>query len=641
MKPGVVQAPTSSPKAPAIPPGIVTAPVQRTDPAGHPGQISENARIEEREGVRILHVKPPVVVREFAQILGVKPFRLTAELMELGVFANMNMALDEEVAAKVADRHGFLLEVHHRGEEKVGKVADAVPEIDEDDPSQLTSRPPVVCVLGHVDHGKTTLVDTIRKSKVAAGEAGGITQHTAAYQVDLNNQKITFIDTPGHAAFSQMRERGARITDIAILVIAADDGFKPQTEEALKFCQKNNVPVVVAINKMDARGANVDRVMQQMQQKGIAPEDYGGETLCQPVSALKGENIDELLEQVLLQAEIMELAANPQAKVKGTILEAQVEQGRGSTATVIIEKGTLKPGTALVCGTAWCKVRSMLNEFGKPIKSAPPSTPVRLMGWSEPPSAGATFHEVKNDKIAKREAQEALDEIKRLENAEETEELPNTVDELLAAIDAQKKKVLRIIIKCDVQGSVEALVGAFHEIKSEKVDLKIIRAGVGLLTKNDVMLASTSDAAIVSFNTKTENGVIALAKHHEVRIISHSIIYELIDQVQEAMADLLDPEYSEVKIGGAEVRQVFPVAKGRVAGCMVTDGTVKRNALARLVRGGETVFSGRVSTLRRFKEDVKEVRAGYECGIALGGTNDYAEGDHLEFFEVNELKPSL
>ncbi|MEM9227671.1 MAG: translation initiation factor IF-2, partial [Verrucomicrobiota bacterium] len=473
------------------------------------------------------------------------------------------------------------------------------------------------------------------------GEAGGITQHIGAYQVERKERKITFLDTPGHAAFSKMRERGADVTDIAILVVAADDGFMPQTDEALKFARKANVELVVAINKMDAKGANIERVKQQMQERDLMPEDWGGQTLCTPVSALEGTNIDDLLELVLLQAEVSELKANPKATAEGIIIESQVEQGRGPTATIIVQKGTLKIGDALVCGPDYCKVRAMMDEHGKPIKSAPPSTPVRLMGWSGAPESGTTFTVVKNEKAAKREAEENAEEQKR-QDAPTAETAPaSDLDSLLAAIDEQSSKVLRIIIKGDVHGSVEALVGCLEAIESDKVGLEIIDTGVGQITKNDVSMADSSSAAVVGFNVKQENGVNAFAKHHDVRIIQHNIIYELIEQVEEAMGELLDPEYREVKMGLAEVRAVFPVAKGQVAGCMVTEGMIKRDAHARLLRKDEVVYEGKVGTLKRFKDDATEVRAGYECGIQIGGCNDYKEGDKIECYEIHEFRPSL
>lgn len=636
-----------SPAIPAIPPrkaSPAVAPPKPTAESGGGRDLPEGARIEEREdGTTVLHLKPPIVVRDFAQILGLKPFQLNAELLDLNIFAGINSSIDGDVAAKLAQRHGMVLEVHHRGEEKAqGAPKKAkTPEIDEDDPSLLEPRPPVVCVLGHVDHGKTTLLDTIRKTQVTKGEAGGITQHTAAYQVIHNNHKITFIDTPGHAAFSGMRERGARVTDIAILVVAADDGFMPQTDEALKFAQKNNVPIVVAINKMDARGANLNKVYQQMQERGIPPEELGGEVLTQPISALKGDHIEDLLEQVLLQAEIMELKANPKANPIGTILESQVEQGRGCTTTVIIEKGTLKIGQALLCGAHYCKVRALLDENTKPMKVVGPGDPVRIVGWSGPPDSGAVFRTVKNEKDAKREAEAYLEDLKRVESDVQAGDLPDTVEELLAAIDAQQQKTFRMILKSDVFGTVEALKRSFEEFETDKVKLEIINSGVGQVTKSDVMLASSTGATIVCFNVKTESGVQSIAKREEVRIMTHDIIYRLIDDVKEAMAELLDPEYKEVKIGGAEVRAIFPVSRGAVAGCMVTDGIVKRDAFARVMRGDTVVHDGRVGGLRRFKDNVTEVRAGYECGIQVTGCNRYEEGDHIEVYEVHEFRPAL
>lgn len=590
-----------------------------------------------------IQIKPPIVVRDFALLIGMKPFKLISELMDMGIFSGMNQSIDEETAMKLAVRHGFDLEVRHRGEEQVVKQEEDAP--DEDDPELMEPRPPVVCVLGHVDHGKTTLLDSIRKTNVVKGEAGGITQHVGAYQVEHEGQKITFLDTPGHAAFSRIRERGAAVTDIAILVVAADDGFMPQTDEALKFAQRANVPVVVAINKKDAKGANIDRVKQQMQERNIASEDWGGETQCEAISALNNEGIEDLLSAVLIQAEILELKANPKCPPKGAVVESQIEQGRGSTSTVIIQKGTLKVGDSLVSGESYCRVKALLDENGKRLKSAPPSTPVSLMGWSSTPSAGASFHTVKNDKAAKREVEETIQERKRAEAAvvaDSTDtDIPNDFESLLAAIDRQKAKVLRLIIKADVGGSVEALSDVLSDIKSDKVQLMIVDQGVGPITKKDIDLASGAGATVVGFNVKLDNGVQSIAKHHDVHIIQHKIIYELIDQVKEAMGELLDPEYKENKLGAAEVRMVFPAAKGQAAGCMVTEGLIKRDCKVRLMRKDELVHEGKLSTLRRFKDDVAEVRAGYECGMQIAGFNDYEEGDIIEAIEILELRPEL
>jgi len=640
------------PKPPAAPSAPVPAAMPQPQNAGEQNSaepdavaVAENA--EQFDAIKTIHLKPPIVVRDFAAEIGLKPFKLISELMELGIFASMNQSIEEDVAKKLAQRHGCLLEIHHRGEgsEQSSKKPKEEKPAD-DDPRFLEPRPPVVCILGHVDHGKTTLLDRIRQTNVTAGEAGGITQHIGAYQVEHNGQKISFIDTPGHAAFSKMRSRGANVTDVAVLVIAADDAFKPQTDEALKFAREANNAIVVAINKIDSKGANVDRVKQQMQEKGIAPEDWGGETVTVEVSALNGTNIDDLLDMILLQAEVLELKANPTCPPSGTVVESQVETGRGATATVIVERGTLKQGDALLCGEVYCRVKSMTDADGKALKAVTPGTPALVMGWSGVPSAGAKFTSEKNEKSAKRAAEEAMQTRKLTDAAASAEKSGEggaaTLEGLFAAIESQQKKCLRVIVKSDVHGSTEALVAALEEIQSNKVDLQVISKGVGHVTKNDVTLASAGGATIVGFNVKLDNGVQSLAKHDDVRIIQHEIIYELIDQVEEAMAGLLDAEYTERKSGAAEIRQIFSVGKGRyVAGCMITEGKIKRNGLARLMRGGELVHEGKIETLKRFKDDVKEVRAGYECGINISAYNDYQEGDIIECFEIEEQRPSL
>lgn len=635
-------APPKPPKPPAPPAAPMPAPASDAPEAA---QVAEESAAAPG-GLKTVHVKPPIVVRDFAGEIGLKPFKLISELMEMGIFASMNQSIEEPVAKQLAERHGYALEIHHRGEgsEQASKPKEEQP--DDDDPKFLEPRPPVVCILGHVDHGKTTLLDTIRKANVTAGEAGGITQHIGAYQIEHKDQKISFIDTPGHAAFSKMRARGANVTDVAVLVIAADDAFKPQTDEALKFAREANNAIVVAINKIDSKGANIDRVKQQMQEKGIAPEDWGGETIAVEVSALNGTNIDDLLDMILLQAEVLELKANPKCPAAGTVVESQVEQGRGATATVIVERGTLKKGDALLCGEVYCRVKSMTDADGKVMKSAPPGTPARIMGWSDVPSSGAKFTTEKNEKAAKRAAEDALQKRKLADAAAGAEKSGEggaaTVEDLFAAIENQQKKCLRVIVKSDVHGSTEALVAALEEIESDKVDLDVISRGVGHITKNDVTLASAGGGTIVGFNVKLDNGVQSLAKHHDVRIIQHDIIYELIDQVEAAMADLLDAEYIERKSGAAEIRQVFGVGKGRkVAGCMITEGTIKRNGIARLMRGDTLIHEGKIDTLKRFKDDVKEVRAGYECGINISDYDDYEEGDMIECYEVEEQRPSL
>ena len=646
-----VPTPTAArtPVGPPKPPAAAQAVDEEQAPAAESieGEGPE-ASVAEAGKLKKIHVKPPIVVRDFAGEIGLKPFKLISELMEMGIFASMNQTIEESVAVQVAGRHGCELEIHHRGEqnEKGGSSKPKVEKPDDDDPKFLKPRPPVVCILGHVDHGKTTLLDTIRNANVVKGEAGGITQHIGAYQIDHKDQKISFIDTPGHAAFSMMRERGANVTDVSILVIAADDAFKPQTEEALKFAKEANNAIIVAINKIDTKRANIDRVKQQMQEKGIAPEDWGGETIAVEVSALKGTNIDNLLDMILLQAELLELKANPTCPASGTIIESQIEMGRGASATVIVERGTLKKGDALLCGEVYCRVKTMTDADGNQLKDAPPATPVRVTGWSDVPASGTKFSTEKNEKSAKRCAEENI-QLRKLHDATSTQQQNTeggaaTVEDLFAAIENQQKKCLRVIVKSDVHGSTEALVQALEAIESDKVELDVISKGVGHITKNDITLASAGDAMVVGFNVKLDNGVQSLAKHHDIRIVQHEIIYELIDQVEEAMADMLDAEYTEKKTGAAEVRQVFSVGKTRkVAGCMVTEGLIQRNCIARLMRGGELIHESKIDTLKRFKDDVKEVRAGYECGINAAGFDDYQEGDTIECFAVEEQRASL
>jgi translation initiation factor IF-2 len=592
--------------------------------------------------VKIIHLKPPVIVRDFATALGLKPFKLISELMEMGIFASMNQSIDETVAGQIAERHGCMLEIKHRGE----TVAPIVPKVKvakvvEDESKFLQPRPPVVCILGHVDHGKTSLLDAIRKAHVAAGEAGGITQHIGAYQVEFKGRKITFLDTPGHAAFNQMRARGANVTDIAVLVIAADDGFMPQTDEALKHIQNAKVSLIVAVNKMDMKGANLDRVKAQMQDRGIPPEDWGGETITVPTAAVKDQGISELLDYILLQAEVLELKANPKSEASGVIIESQIDVGRGPSATVIVQRGTLRTGDAIVCGHNCARVRAIFDDRGEALKEAPPSMPVKVIGWSGPPDSGALFRAVKNAREAERLAEEEQDRLNKETVTLDSKPKEISVEKLFAEIAASQQKTLRVVLKCDVFGSVEAVRNILDGIKSQKVSLEIVSGEVGLVGKYDVLMASAAGAVIVGFNTRLENGVTPLAKHHSVRIETFEIIYELGDKVREMMADLLEPDLREIKLGAAEVRQIFPVSKGFVAGCLVTEGKISRNAPARVRRGKEVVFEGKVSTLRRFKDDANDVRAGLECGIRLDGVDGYQEGDVIECLEIQKVRASL
>lgn len=598
--------------------------------------------------IRTIVVKPPIIVREFAAALELKPFKLISELMEMGIFASMNQTIEEPVAVQLAEKHHVILDIKHRGDAQQQQskptekdIARAEEKAAQEEEENLAPRPPVVCILGHVDHGKTSLLDSIRKANVVAGEAGGITQHIGAYQVEKNGKKITFLDTPGHAAFNKMRARGAQVTDIAILVVAADDGFKPQTDEALKYIKEADVELIVAVNKMDAKGANIDQVKTQLQQRNIASEDWGGSTITVGVSALKGDGIDDLLEMIQLSADVLELKANPKAPASGVIVESQLDVGRGPLATVIVQRGTLRVGDAIVCGAEWARVRAMFDDQGKNLKEAPPSTPVRVIGWSGTPDSGATFETAKNPREAERIAEEEADRLKKVVSVAAAVPKEVSVESLFANIAATQAKTLRVVIKSDVFGSAEAVRGVLEDIKSNKVNLEVISSEVGLVTKNDVLMAGAAGSVIIAFNTKLENGVTPLAKHHGVSIESFKIIYELTDRVKEMMADLLDPDLKEVKLGAAEVREVFPLAKGFVAGCLVTEGKITRNAMARLRRGKQIVHEGKVGTLKRFKDDANEVRAGLECGIKLDDFNGYEKSDVIEVFEVQKVRASL
>ena len=626
--------PTSAGKA-AVPSPPVSS--QKDDPADEESGVVEG---------NLIIVKPPIVVRDFAGFIGLKPFQLISELMEMGIFASMNQAIEEDVARRVAKVKGFELEIKHRGE-KAETAEKKKIVVDENDEKYLLPRAPVVCILGHVDHGKTTLLDTIRKANVVSGEAGGITQHVGAYQVSHNDQKITFLDTPGHAAFSKIRERGANLTDVAVLVVAADDGFMPQTDEALKFAQRSQGTLIVAINKTDVKGADPEKVKTQMQERSIPPEDWGGDVVTVPISALNGDKVDELLEMILLQAELMELKANPDANSEGVIVEARQEVGRGPTATVIVQKGTLKVGDSIQSGSVHCKVKAMIDDQGNQVKSAPPSTPVNILGWSGVPEAGAPYKKFKNEREARREAEEFDNESKisiPKSSTEESLESEGTsgVDALFAAISKSKATTYQVILKADVRGSLEALEGSLDMIKSDKVILEVLQSEVGQITKNDIKMASTSSADILGFNVKLENGVMGEAKHMGIHIYQNNIIYEIIDLVKENMANLLEPELVEKKTGRAEVRQIFRVSKGRVvAGSMVMEGSIGRNKVARLMRGGKVIAEGKVETLKRFKDDATEVKAGFECGIRLDAFDKYEEGDFIETFETEKIAPVL
>jgi translation initiation factor IF-2 len=596
---------------------------------------------EEAAAQKVILIKPPIVVKQLATELGLKPHQLIAELMNYNIFANINQTIEPDIASKIAENHGFVLEKERRekgaGVHRVEQVVVAPPPPVIEKKEELKPRAPIITFMGHVDHGKTTLMDAIRKTRVAAGEAGGITQHIGAYSVNHNGATLTFIDTPGHAAFTAMRARGANVTDIVVLVVAADDGIMPQTLEAINHAKAApHVKIMVAINKIDLPSANIDKVKKQLQEHGLTPEDWGGETIVCPVSATKGTGIDHLLEMIALQAEVMELKASPTATPRGTVIEAQVEAGRGPTATVIVQMGTLRIGDPFICGDYSGKVKSLLDDSGKPVKEAAPSMPVKVLGFTGLPNAGDELLVMDSERSAK-----TLSEERLLAKRTDKLTIPKraTLESLLEA--AGGKKVLRIVLKCDAQGSLEALVGALKQIESKKVDLEIIHSAVGPISESDILLASASNAVVVGFNVKVENMALSAAKSEGVQVKLYSIIYELLDQIKDAMAGLLEPEHRETVIGHAEVKQVFQLSKGIVAGCLVTDGRIARVARARVLRRRQPVYDGGLSTLRRFQDDVKEVRSGLECGIKLGDFSEYQVGDVIECYQLEAIAQKL
>ncbi len=574
-----------------------------------------------------------ITVQELAKRIGKTAAEVIKYLMGQGIMATINQELDLETAALVAQDLGAIVEI--KAEKPITELEDLV-----DPPETLRERPPVVTVMGHVDHGKTSLLDAIRRTNVTASEAGGITQHIGAYQVRLKNRKITFLDTPGHAAFTAMRARGAQATDIAILVVAADDGVMPQTVEAINHAKAAGVPIVVAINKIDRPEANPERVKQQLTEYGLVPEEWGGDTIMVPVSAVTKEGINELLEMVLLTADVAELKANPDRPARGIVIEAQLDRGRGPVATMLVQKGTLKIGDNLVAGSVYGRVRAMVDDRGERVNSAPPSTPVEVLGLSDLPEAGDIFQVVEDEKLARQIASSRQEE-KRQEELKAASK--TTLDDLFKQMEAGEVKELNLVIKGDVQGSVEALRGALEQLSTSEVKVNLLHGGVGAITETDVMLAAASKAIIIGFNVRPEaNNVRKAAEEAGVEIRLYRVIYEVIDDVRAAMSGLLEPEEREVILGRAEVRATFKVPKaGTVAGCFVTEGKIQNRALARVIRDGVVVFEGRIESLKRFKDDVREVAQGYECGVGLERFNDIKEGDIIEAYNIEEIQREL
>lgn len=580
------------------------------------------------------HIVVPeiITVQDLASLMSRKSSELIMKLMGLGVMATINQEIDAETAVIIGQEFGVEVEV------KVEKPAGVVEEI-EDAPESLRSRPPVVTVMGHVDHGKTSLLDAIRATNVTAREAGGITQHIGAYQVEIKGQKITFLDTPGHEAFTAMRARGAQVTDIAILVVAADDGVMPQTIEAINHAKAAGVPIIVAINKIDKENANPDRVKQELTEYALVAEEWGGETIMCPVSAKAKQNIEGLLEMILLVSEVQEFKANPDRKAAGTVVEAQLDKGRGPVATVLVQKGTLSIGDILVAGTAVGKVRAMVDDKGRRLKKAGPSMPVEVLGLSEVPMAGDTFNAIEDEKTAKAVISYRQDE-KKAEEAKRNVKV--SLNDLFERIKEGQVKELNVIIKADVQGSIEALRQSLERLSTAEVRVNPIHGGVGAITETDVMLAAASNAIIIGFNVRPDANTKSTAERQGVDIRLYRVIYDAIEDVKAAMSGLLDPDFVENVLGRAEVRATFKVPKaGTIAGCFVTEGKITRSAEVRVIRDGVVILEGKLESLKRFKDDVKEVMTGFECGIGIEKFNDVKEGDIIEAFVMEEVKREL
>jgi translation initiation factor IF-2 len=581
---------------------------------------------------RRIKIPGQVTVGDLAKAMGVKAVELIRKLMGQGLTVNINQAIDYDTASVLGDDFGYEVELAQF--ELETRLAEA-----EDKPEELADRPPVVTIMGHVDHGKTSLLDYIRKSNVIAGERGGITQHIGAYYVERSSGgDIVFLDTPGHEAFTAMRARGAKVTDIIVLVVAADDGVMPQTREAINHGRAANIPIVVAINKIDKPEANVEKVKRELADLGLIPEDWGGQTIFAQVSAKTGEGVDELMELILLQAEILELKANPDKLARGTVVEAKLDKTKGPVATVLIKTGTLKPGNFFICGEDYGRVRAMLNSRGKRMIAAGPSVPVEIYGISGVPNAGDDFIVVEDEKTAKEIIAHRLEQQKK----EVERKGIVSLDDLFKKIKEGEVKELDIIIKADVQGSIEALSESLLKLSTEEVKLKIIHSSTGAITETDVMLASASHAIIIGFNVRANPRVSELAEKEKVDIRHYDVIYNVIQDVRNAMAGLLESIYKENVIGRASIKEVFHVPKvGAVAGCYVTDGHVERNARARLLRDDVVIYDGKISSLRRFKDDVKEVQTGYECGMGLENFQDIKPGDVFEVYQVEEIRPEL
>ena len=586
-----------------------------------------------------VEIPSTLTVKDLSEILRISPVEVIKELIKSGIMASINQVIDFDTAAIVAHDLGFEPEPVAPSEiviisEELESAEVAAP--DKEDTENLQPRPPVVTIMGHVDHGKTSLLDVIRESNITAGEAGGMTQHIGAYQVKVNDQRITFLDTPGHEAFTAMRARGGRSADIAILVVAADDGVMPQTIEAIDHAKAANTPIIVAMNKMDLAGANPDHVKQQLSEHGLVIEEWGGDVICVPVSAKTHEGISTLLENILVVAEVADLKANPDRMARGVVVEAEMDTTRGPMATILVQKGTLNQGDVVLVGDTWGKVKAMFNEHGRRVKSAGPAVPAKVLGLSIVPLAGDPVIEVKDERTARAVV---FEKQRQRDAAAFRERRSLSLDTLFGQISAGKVKELNIILKTDVQGSIEPIRNSLERLSNEEIRVKMIHSASGNVTESDINLAVASHGIVFGFNTRPEQGARRLAAIEGVDVRHYSIIYELIEDVERALKGLREPTYQDVIDGHAEIRQIFKVTRtGNIAGCFVRDGVVRRNALVRVQRGSEVIGESDISALRRFKDDAREVQSGYECGISLVNFDDFKEGDVMEFYHRERVE---
>ncbi|NTW71104.1 MAG: translation initiation factor IF-2 [Eubacteriaceae bacterium] len=612
---------------------VLATPIDNSKKEKKSRNVYKKKRTEDGQEVEVFVIPTSVTVGDLAAKINMPSTEIIRKLISLGVMASINQEIDFETAEIVASELGMKIELEDIEEEVAELIGDADDEDEGDE--NLEKRAPVITVMGHVDHGKTSLLDAIRKTNVMSGEAGGITQHIGAYTVKINGEAITFIDTPGHEAFTAMRQRGASITDIAVLVVAADDGVMPQTVEAINHAKAAKVPIIVAINKIDKPGADPQKVKQELTEYNLVAEEWGGDTICVPVSAKTREGVDTLLEMIIIVAEMLELKANPKRLAKGTVIEAELDKGRGTVATLLVNNGTLKIGDAIVSGVAFGKVRAMINDKGKRVKIAGPSMPVEVLGLSEVPEAGEEFYSVKDEKTARQIADKRRSFIK---DQRVKRSAPLSLDDLYNQIKEGAVQDINIIIKGDVQGSVEAMKQSLEKLTNEEVRVNIIHSGVGAISESDVMLAAASGGLIIGFNVRPGNNVASMADREKVDIRLYRVIYNAIEEVEKAMKGMLAPEYKEVVLGTAEVRQTFNVPNlGTIAGCYVLNGKINRNNEVRIIRDGIVVYEGKITSLKRFKDDVREVAQNYECGIGVEKYNDLKEGDQIEAFTMEEI----